>query len=113
MWYALVWFWFWFHDARSANLVARSRLPLNVWRNGLYCLCAKVREAKAESEAAGAATRKDIEKLRGLHARRVKRLETLLREEGERLANARREIGEARQGKAEAPLCVHVCLCVC
>lgn len=75
---------------------------------------AKVREAKAESEAAGAATRKDIEKLRGLHARRVKRLETLLREEGERLANARREIGEARQGQAKAPLCVpRVWLCVC
>lgn len=53
----------------------------------------KLRDARTEAEAAGEATRKDIEKLRGLHARRVKRLEALLKEEGENLADARREIG--------------------
>lgn len=53
----------------------------------------QLQEARAEAEAAGEATRKDIEKLRGLHARRVRRLEALLKEEGENLADARREIG--------------------
>lgn len=55
----------------------------------------QLREAKGEAEAASEATRRDIDKLRGLHARRVKRLEALLKEEGENLADARREIGTA------------------
>lgn len=53
----------------------------------------QLREARAEAEAAGEATRKDIEKLRALHAKRVRRLEALLKEEGDNLADARREIG--------------------
>lgn len=59
----------------------------------IFACLTQLREARAEAEAAGEATRKDIEKLRGLHARRVKRLEALLKEEGENLADARREIG--------------------
>lgn len=54
----------------------------------------KLREAKAEAESAAEATRKDIEKLRGLHRKRVLRLEALLKEEGGNLADARREIGD-------------------
>eukprot|EP00752_Nemacystus_decipiens_P006720 g6043.t1 len=56
----------------------------------------QLREARAEAEAAGEATRKDIEKLRGLHARRVQRLEALVKEEGDNLADARREIAACK-----------------
>ncbi len=64
-----------------------------------------MREARAEAEAAGEATRKDIEKLRALHAKRVRRLEALLKEEGDNLADARREIGTA------LPACHWTCCC--
>ncbi|CBN78617.1 expressed unknown protein [Ectocarpus siliculosus] len=60
----------------------------------------QLREAKAEAESAGEATRKDIDKLRGLHARRVKRLEALLKEEGDNLADARREIASCKAAMA-------------
>ncbi|CAM9651441.1 unnamed protein product [Pylaiella littoralis] len=56
----------------------------------------QLREAKEKAEAAGEATRQDIEKLRGLHAKRVKRLEALLKDEGENLADARREIAACK-----------------
>ena len=61
-----------------------------------FCFCGQLREAKADAQATGEATRKDIEKLRGLHAKRVRRLEALLKEEAENLADARREIGRYR-----------------
>ncbi|CAM9693962.1 unnamed protein product, partial [Hapterophycus canaliculatus] len=56
----------------------------------------QLRAAKAEAKAAGEATRRDIDKLRGLHAKRVKRLESLLKEEGDNLADARREIAACK-----------------
>eukprot|EP00903_Cladosiphon_okamuranus_P016194 g14944.t1 len=60
----------------------------------------QLQEVRAEAETAGEATRKDIEKLRGLHARRVRRLEALLKEEGENLADARREIAACKANLA-------------
>lgn len=48
---------------------------------------------KAEAEEATEDTRKDVEKLRKLHAKRVEKLEGLLREERERLAEARTQLG--------------------
>ena len=55
--------------------------------------CRQLRAERSKADATGDATRKDIEKLRGLHAKRVRRLEALLKEETENLADARREIG--------------------
>ncbi|CAM9725502.1 unnamed protein product, partial [Laminaria digitata] len=60
----------------------------------------QLREAKAEAQATGEATRKDIEKLRGLHAKRVRRLEALLKEEAENLTDARQEIVECKTNLA-------------
>lgn len=53
-----------------------------------------MQKVKAEAAAAAEETRNDIEKLRELHSKRVEKLEALLLQEGQRLAEARREIGD-------------------